>query len=349
MTRRIEKPRLEWKNVRGKLVPRHRITWSENGKRRERVITLDWKEDPQELDRLYWLCERGKHPDQKPKAPATSWKALVIAWRSDPRIQKKLSAGTKVSYRRTMNALLEKNADKDIRDTTRQHVRAIHDKLSGTPRKADAMIQIIRLLWNYGKTKLDWPIGDNPAAGIDLFGPTREYEPWPEWMVLALASAPEDVRIAAELILGTGQRPNAAIQMRHSDFDGERMRVLDEKNNDRCEVYCPPRLSAFVKQLPKKGAHILAKNISQAKGYHSVESKFRKWRELLGEAAAPYTLHGLRKLAIVELAEAGCSDAEIQAVTNQSPEMVVYYRKRASRMKLSKVAQNRRDQNRNET
>lgn len=59
--------------------------------------------------------------------------------------------------------------------------------------------------------------------------------------------------------------------------------------------------------------------------------------------AGAYTLHGLRKLAIVQLAESGASDAEIQAVTNQSAEMVAFYRKRADRKKLSKAAQMRRD------
>ena len=53
-------------------------------------------------------------------------------------------------------------------------------------------------------------------------------------------------------------------------------------------------------------------------------------------------LHGLRKLAIVRLVEAGCSDAQIQAVTGQSAEMVAYYRKLASRKILSSEAQEKR-------
>ncbi|MHC9236747.1 tyrosine-type recombinase/integrase [Pseudooceanicola sp. 502str34] len=77
-------------------------------------------------------------------------------------------------------------------------------------------------------------------------------------------------------------------------------------------------------------------------GYQAVERAFRSWRKGLGERAAKYTLHGLRKLAIVELAEAGASDAEIQAVTGQSAEMVAYYRKRANKRALSKAAQQRR-------
>ncbi|WP_074854948.1 hypothetical protein [Thioclava dalianensis] len=85
-------------------------------------------------------------------------------------------------------------------------------------------------------------------------------------------------------------------------------------------------------------AHILPRNLSQPIGYDAGEKAFRAWRATLGERAQPYVLHGLRKLAIVRLAEAGCSDAQIQAITNQSPQMVAYYRKRASRKIMSKAA-----------
>jgi integrase len=330
------------------MTPRHRAHFTLNGKRRERVITLDWKEDLEELDRLYWLCERSAHPTQKPKPPATSWRALVEAWRKDPIKQQKLSPETKRSYRRTMDALLEKNEDQDVSKTTRQHVRAIQTQLADTPRKADHTIQVIRMLWNYAKKTLDWPLGDNPAAEITLFGPQRELPAWPNWMIRALDTAPEDVRAASELILGTGQRPNAAINMRRDQFDGEWMIVWDEKGDTSHEVYCPPRLAAFVASLPINGQHLLAKSPTQAKGYDAIEKQFRSWRGTLGDKAAPYSLHGLRKLAIVQLAEAGCSDAEIQAVTGQSAQMVAFYRAKASKKHLSKAAQNRRDQSKNE-
>ena len=185
------------------------------------------------------------------------------------------------------------------------------------------------------------------AQQSHLYGKSREFEPWPEWMVKALAEAPADVRIAAELMLGTGQRPSAAIAMRHDHFSGEWMTVPNEKADEYREVYCPPFLRAFVEALPKRGKHLLAKNLAQPKGYDAVERQFRAWRADLRDRAKAFALHGLRKLAIVQLAEAGCTDAEIEAVTNQSAEMVAGYRKRASGRRLSKAAQNRRDQNMN--
>ncbi len=340
---RITKPRLVWKFNKSKWIwePYYRVTWTENGKEKQRTILLKWQGDPEELDSLYWACQSGRHDKQK-KTEKYTWQALVETWRSDPRIQNKLSDGTKRSYRRAMDDLLEKNSGKDVRRTTRQGLRKVHDALAETPRKADKRLQTVSLLWNYAANKLDWPLGPNPASGIDHFGRQREYEPWPDWMVKKLVDAPAIVRTAAELILGTGQRPNAAIQMERKQFRGEWMDVLDEKADELFETYCPDDLREYLSTLPKSGKYVLAKNLNEPLGYNAIEKAFRAWRKNLGTKAKPYVLHGLRKLAIVRLAEAGCSDAEIQAVTNQSAEMVAYYRKKADRRRLSKAAQTRR-------
>lgn len=157
-----------------------------------------------------------------------------------------------------------------------------------------------------------------------------------------LSEAPPDVQTVAQLILGTGQRPNAAITMRRDQFSGEWMTVIDEKGNQHLEVYCPPDLQGYLAAMPKRGAHMLASTLREPKGYNSLEKRFRAWRSTLGDSAKPYVLHGLRKLAIVRLAEAGCDDAQIKAVTGRSAETVAYYRKQASRKILSRQAQEKR-------
>ena len=95
---------------------------------------------------------------------------------------------------------------------------------------------------------------------------------------------------------------------------------------------------------------MLAKNLTEPLEYAAVEKQFRKVRNKLEDPAKPYSLHGLRKNAAVSLAEAGCSDAEIQAVTgHKSVKMVQGYRRAASQKSLSKQAQTRREQNKTET
>ena len=48
--------------------------------------------------------------------------------------------------------------------------------------------------------------------------------------------------------------------------------------------------------------------------------------------------HGLRKSAVVFLLEAGCTDAEVCAITRQSREMVEYYALQVNQRKLAAAA-----------
>lgn len=338
---RIAKPGLVWRWKRGKWVPRHRVTWTENGRQRAQEVTLDWQGDSERLDRLYWQARAGQHAAQQTPGRYT-WRGCIVAWRSDQTVQGRLKDATRASYRRPMDAIVEKNGDKDMRRTTRAGVKAALAALGDTPRKAARYAQTISLLWNYAAQELDWPLGPNPAKGLGTHRAARPYEPWPAWMLEAVEAAPENVRTAAYLIRYTGQRPSAAIAMRRDQIAGEWMQVRDEKRGQDLDVYCPAPLRAFVDGLPIRGAHLIPRNLREPVGYDGVEKAFRRWRDGLGERARPYSLHGLRKLAIIELAEAGASDAEIQAVTGQSAQMVAYYRSKANRRRLSKAAQKRR-------
>ena len=252
------------------------------------------------------------------------------------RVQKK-------SYRPPMEAILLKNGGKALKSTSRQDPRAAHQSLADTPKKADRLLQTVSLLWNFAALELDWPLGENPAKGIKHFGKQREFEPWPEWMVEALNEAPFRVKVLANLILGRGQRPGSAVAMRRDQFRGECMVVRDEKGKQELEVYCPRELRRFVEDILVEGQHLLSKNLTKPMTYHAIEKDFSAWRLSLGRDAKNFSLHGLRKLSIIRLAEAGASDAEIQAVTGQSAEMVAYYRKGANRRMFSKSGQERRE------
>lgn len=339
------RPRLAWVLERGVWRPYHRATWTDaTGKQRERRVRLAYDGDLRKLDEEWWRAEAGLHPKQQPAAPKRTWADLVEAWRTDPRVQGRLSAGTKRQYRTDMDAVLEKNAGKPVKDATRQGVRAIHGALKATPRKADRIVGVMRMLWNYGRDELDWPLGENPAARIQPYGRQREYEPWPDWMLRAVDRCDDDgLRTAVKLILNTGQRPGAAIMMEWAHVLGDGyLSVLDEKRDERFEIFAHPALAEHLAGLGRGGDHILARNLREPLGYDAIEKRFRKWRAGIGAKAAAYSLHGLRKNAIITLAEAGCSDAQIQAVTNQSTAMVEYYRRKASRRRLSRDAQEQR-------
>jgi hypothetical protein len=246
---RTQKPNLCWRWMRRAWVPFYRVTWTEGGVRKAKELKLDWKGDAKELDRLYWLARGGQHQAQAKPLPYT-WRECIIAWRSDPIVQARLAAGTKQSYRPPMDQILEKNGGKDMRLTTRPAIKAALATMAGTPKKASRFAQTISILWNYATNELDWPLGPNPAKKLATYKPRRAYEPWPPWMIDKLPTAPEIVQTAAEIILGTGQRPGAAIAMRRDQIKGDTMALRDDKGDEEFIVHCPARFRAYVDACP---------------------------------------------------------------------------------------------------
>lgn len=332
--RREAKPFLETVKVKGRTYYYYRMTVTVDGQRKTKRIRIKAEFGTEEFDREYWSIRSGKH------APVsrTNFSALVENYMRSRRYTQ-LAEGTKRKYRPILDDVRAKSGHVDVTLVRRSEVEAIHEKYADTPRMADHRLQVLRLLFAHA-IRLEW-MTHNPASQIELFGKQREYEPWPDWMVGKLDTAPDDVRVLAEVILWTGQRPNAAAEMKWSDISGDRMTILDEKRRERFEVHAPEGFLTLLKTIPQRGQHIIAKTLRAPVGHQTLSRHFRDWRDGLGAPARPYVLHGLRKLAIVRLAEAGWTDAEIQAATNQSAQMVAYYRQKANRVKLTKNARER--------
>ena len=121
------------------------------------------------------------------------------------------------------------------------------------------------------------------------------------------------------------------------------MTVRGEKGDVDFEVYSPQPLLEFVNQLRIEGQHLLPKNLAELFNYNAVEKPFSAWRHSLSPKTKEYSLHGLRKIAIVKLAEADETDAQIQAITGQSSKMLAFYRTKENRKPLSKSAQKLRE------
>ena len=130
-------------------------------------------------------------------------------------------------------------------------------------------------------------------------------------------------------------------------FKGGYMEVVQEKTGARLSIFCPERLQQYLLKLPRNGRHILAKNLTQHLSKRRAQFLVSEVRTQIDAKA--YVIHGWRYTAAKELAEAGCSDTEIQSVTgHKSLEMVKKYRQQARQKQLSKTAQLRRNRTKTE-
>lgn len=305
--------------------------------------------DSEEFAAAYWAIRSGR----RKQAPKHTWDDLVKAYRMTPRFRA-LAKGTRDNYERHLREILAKNSGKSILNFRRSHAIAARDTLSETWSKANERVSILSQMMNVAVDK-EW-IERNPVVNIEkLKG--GEYEAWPEDKLRAFerccdATGNHIARTAYELCLGTGQRIGDAIAMRWDQFSGEYMVVVQEKTGEPLEVYCPTRLQDYLGGLPKAGRHILARNLTQPLGKRTVQRAIESVRDEIGALSGETKLvpHGWRYTAVKQLAEAGCSDAQIQAVTgHRTLSMVQKYRKQADQKKTSRQAQMRREQNKDRT
>jgi len=299
--------------------------------------------DTEEFATAYWAIRSGR----KKALPKTTWHLLVTEFYQTPGYLSK-AKGTRENYRRHCEAIREKNGNKDVRLFKRKHALAVQRALQDTWSKANERIAVLSILCRLA-VDLEW-IDRNPVVDIPkLTG--GEYEPWPDAKLDAFKRYCDrhgliDARTIYELCVGTGQRIGDCVQMEWDDFDGEYMAVVQDKTDAKLEIYCPARLQTYLATLPRKGRHIMAKNLTEHIGKRAAQKAVEDVRAALGimHGANRLVPHGWRYTAAVQLSDAGCSDADIQAVTgHKTMEMVRKYRARRDQKVASKRAQQRRD------
>ena len=304
-----------------------------NGK----MVRLPDNPDSLEFDRAYWACRSGKSS----KSIKTTFDALIKSYRSSPAFLK-LKPRTRQGYEAVLLLISEKNGSKDFCALRRKDVIAARDAYADTWRKANSIVETLSILAKHA-IDLEW-ITSNPATGVEkLKG--GSYEPWPQWALDAFEREASGIALTAyHLGVGTGQRLEDLCRMEWDHYDGEGIHVIQGKTGARVWVACPSKLSNYLQTLPRAGRYILAKNPTQGLTKSQVQKAVALVRKAIGAEA--YVIHGWRYTAAAQLAEAGCSDSQIQAVTGHRPlEMVQKYRAGANQKRLSREAQSMRNKN----
>lgn len=325
MVKRVRLPYVVAKKAKGKTY--YYFEW--NGHRHR----LPDNPDSAEFSTEYWHIRNGGKRVSK-----TTFNALIASYYRTPRFQS-LAKSTQTEYKRTLELIRQKNGDADFTRLRRRDVIAARDAYAETWRKANAMVEMLSVLARHARD-LEW-ITHNPAQGVEkLKG--GEYQPWPAWALRAYENAATGHALTAyHLCVGTGQRIGDVCKMEWYHFDGKFMSVVQEKTGARLWIACPPKLLAYLDSLPKSGRFILAKNLARPIGKRQVQEAVMRVRREIGATA--FVIHGWRYTAAVELAELGCSDSEIAAVTgHKTLGMVQKYRAQANQKRLSKKAQGRR-------
>lgn len=237
---------------------------------------------------------------------------------------------TRKDYMRYLDRLGLAFDDLMVTEIDREFVVNLKEELSATPRAADYMVQMLRLLFSFA---LDRPskygITVNPAARPGRLSKPEGHRPFEESEIAAFRKrwkAATLERVTFELFLNTGQRGGDVCDMTRPQYFGGRILVNQHKTGERVSIPVSKDLRAVLD--PWLEAH---KHISLLVTPSGGSLKPRYMRSLMRDAftaaglPADCTAHGLRYTFGVIAREIGAAELVDSILGHRVAEMTRKY------------------------
>lgn len=276
-------------------------------------------------------------PSEAPEAyQKGSFGALVDDYLKTASYKEK-KPSTRAEYKRVLEALQGRYGRLPLRDLRRRHIRRMRDERAETPGAANTIVRMMKLILNFAVD--EELLQANPAAKLK----TLKVGEWRAWTDAELEqfeqhwlSGTMQLR-AYSLALYTGQRKGDLVRMTRACRQSGAIKVIQGKGDE--EVWIPEHRE-LAAELARGEQHMSLLTTSEGKAFDPVY--FGAWfADAIDDAGLPddCVLHGLRKAAARKLADAGCSEEEIKAITGHvSSRMVSHYTKTAEKKKRAKAA-----------
>lgn len=217
-----------------------------------------------------------------------------------------------------------------------RHVRKRRDEMADRPEAANGMVKALRQLFRYA---LNYDlVVSNPAVGVEYLK-SNSPEGIHSWTKEEISKYEKThpigttARLALALALYTGQRRSDLVQFgRQHVRDGWLVFMQHKARNSkpvRLELPIIPALQEAIDAAPTGDMAFLATDFGKPFTSNGFGNRFRKWCDDAGLKNC--SVHGLRKAAASRLAELGCTEQEIMAITgHRTSKEVTRYTRAAS-------------------
>lgn len=235
---------------------------------------------------------------------------------------------TRKLYRVQIDRIVETWGKFPVNHLEPHHVRAVLEAEDWGAGTRNMVLAVLAVLYRWGRRNNR--ASADPTKDIKRYK-VGEHDPWPEDILeAALASDDDTIRLATHLLYFTGQRIGDVMAMRWGDIRGGHIFVKQTKTGKQVEPPLIAELQAELDKLERDFGPII-KGINEGQ----VRRKLQAFTRKLGVETVP---HGLRKNAVNALLEAGCTIAEVSAITGQTHQVVEHYAAKVNRRKLGKAA-----------
>jgi integrase len=251
-----------------------------------------------------------------------------------------LAAETQRSRRGILERFRVEHGDKRITMLQRAHIDRMVAAKATTPSAARNFLKALRAMMAH--CVANHMRDDDPTQGIRSAKiKTDGYATWSEEHVAAFeARHPigSRARLAMALLLYTGQRRSDVLRIGRQHVRNGVLHIQQQKTNAKLAIPVHPELLAILDAVPGQHLTYLTTHGGSPFSPAGFGNLFRDW---CNEAGLPKGLsaHGLRKACCTRLAEAGCSEKQIAAISGHlSMSEVARYTKAADQARLARDA-----------
>lgn len=287
----------------------------------------------------YQAALKNPKPKAKTKASAapdrSTMRWLISDYFSSADYQR-LDETTRKTRRRVLErfCMNQNDGDKPYALILPRHIRTRRDALVKTPAAANTLLKALRVVFKHA-LRHDL-VTSNPAAAVEMFGSSGEgFHSWTLAEVEQyearhlVGSTP---RLALALALFTGQRRSDLVQLGPPQLRDGWLTFTQFKNRNlkpvTLEIPVIPALAEIIEASSIGDQTFLISAHGKPFTTAGFGNRVRDWCDAAG---LPHcSIHGLRKAAASRLAELGCSEFEIMAITgHQNSKEVMRYTKAA--------------------
>lgn len=293
-----------------------------------KYFPIEASEGTADFDREYWEILGGKRAESK-----TSWAALIAAMRLTDKW-----ADFSPRYRSDLEKVfiyLEGKIGKvDVARLTQADIYDAMEANKHRVRFANYIPTAISMLSKLAIRKR-WRF-DNPAIDIEPMrvpkSRKKPHTPWPDWAVEKMRADGEPIaRLIFEIGVGSVQRPGDWVGFTWGDYDGDTLKLRQNKTDTPLLLPCTKHLKAALDDAkaqlgfsPHPARHILTRADGSKMDYHAMVRPMAAERKRLG--LMTFDQHALRYRGVMELAWAGCDDDEIASYSGHtSKSMIIKY------------------------
>ena len=262
-------------------------------------------------------------------------RALAVSYFNSPAFRS-MGGTTQQDYRQVVERFCEHHGDKRAATLQREHI--VRLMTTRKPNSANRLRKVLRAMMKHAAElgiRSDDPTRDVRAVRIKTDG----YHSWTEAEIAQFeARHPigSRARLALALLLYTGQRRSDVVRMGRQHIRDGALHVRQQKTGVELVIPVHPDMQAMISNATDRLTFLV-----NELGRPFPVGSFSNWFRAACDMANLHhcSAHGLRKAAARRLAEAGCTEHEIAAITGHaSLREIARYTKAADQRRLAIAA-----------